>query len=286
MTPNATVFFSKNPEIYIPNAHVRYVRYEGTEQKQGVEMNLVKDERFYGAIPILIQKVSRFLEISFKDYYFLNLEEGRFMRVPEYPKDAWLEGLVNALCHRSYDVQGNPILISHYDDRLEISNSGPLPAQVTEENIREERYSRNVRVARILNEMGYVKELNEGVKRIYRVMAELRLDSPEYRQQNGYVYLTLKNKVSRHKQTIPVEVMERIEKGWKAFNTSQNAIIDTLFMQSEASLDDFVTATEVSEQAIRKNLNHLEDAQIIEKMTSKKRDRNAPYRFKSYHPDQ
>ena len=75
------------------------------------------------------------------DFYFLNMETGRFERVPEYPEDAWLEGVVNALYHRSYNLQGNCVYIKHFDDRLEISNSGPLPAQVTVENIREQRFS-------------------------------------------------------------------------------------------------------------------------------------------------
>jgi ATP-dependent DNA helicase RecG len=36
---------------------------------------------------------------------------------------------------------------------LEISNSGPLPSMVTVENIKETRFSRNPRIARVLNEM-------------------------------------------------------------------------------------------------------------------------------------
>lgn len=91
----------------------------------------------------------------------LNMETGRFERVPEFPKEAWLEGIVNALCHRSYNLQGNSIYIKHFDDRLEISNSGPLPAQVTVKNIGQERYARNPRIARVLSDLSYVRELNE-----------------------------------------------------------------------------------------------------------------------------
>lgn len=44
----------------------------------------------------------KFLKATLKDYFFLDLETGRFNKVPEYPEEAWLEGIVNALCHRSY----------------------------------------------------------------------------------------------------------------------------------------------------------------------------------------
>jgi len=187
---------------------------------------------------------------------------------------------VNALYHRSYNIQGRPILIKHYEDRIEISNSGPLPAQVTPENIRSEQYTRNVRIARTLNDLGYVKELNEGVDRIYQVMEDLKLDSPEYAQKNGYVYLTLRNRIARHKKSITAEVMDLIEKGWPNFSNTQRELIRVLmFNTPEASLDDFILQIDITEQALRKNLNGLEQMGIIKKMTHKRRDRNAPYRF-------
>ena len=160
----AILLFAEDPSQYIPNALVRYIRYTGTESQSGTDYNVVKDERFEECLPRLIEILDRFIHATLRDYYFFNLEEAKFERIPEYPKEAWLEGIVNALCHRSYNLQGNSIYIRHYDDRLEIANSGPLPAQVTVDNIRSERYSRNPRIARVLYEMGYVRELNEGVQ--------------------------------------------------------------------------------------------------------------------------
>lgn len=276
----AVLLFANDPDTYIRNAHVRYVRYEGTQQLPGGAFNAEKEQRFEGAIPKLIVEISSFLEAVLRDYFFLDLSSGRFLKVPEYPKEAWLEGIVNALYHRSYNIQGRPVLIKHYEDRIEISNSGPLPAQVTPENIRSEQYTRNVRIARTLNDLGYVNELNEGVDRIYQVMEDLKLDSPEYKQQNGYVYLTLRNRIAKHKKSITAEVMNLIENGWQSFSNTQHEVIRVLmFNNPEASLDDFIQQIDVSEQAIRKNLNGLEKMGLIEKMTIKKRDRNAPYRF-------
>lgn len=141
------LLFSTMPERYIPSASVRYVRYEGTVAKVGTEHNVIKDQRFENNIPRLIEELTYFLRASLRDYYFLDINQGKFIKVPEYPEEAWLEGVVNALCHRSYNVQGNVIYIKHFDDRLEISNSGPLPAQVTIENIKTERFARNPRMA-------------------------------------------------------------------------------------------------------------------------------------------
>lgn len=83
--------------------------------------------------------------------------------LPEYPEDAWLEGVVNAFCHHLYNIHGNAVYIKHFDNRIEISNGGPLPSQVTVDNIKTERFARNPRVARVLEDFGYVRKLNKGV---------------------------------------------------------------------------------------------------------------------------
>lgn len=276
----AILLFASDPEKYIPNASVRYVRYEGTERKSGSGFNVVKDQRFESCVPSLIQKLDAFMEASLRDYYYLDMETGKFHRVPEFPKEAWLEGIVNALCHRSYNLQGNPVMIRHFDDRLEISNSGPLPAQVTVENIERERYSRNPRIARALADLGYVRELNEGVPRIYSAMQEFTLARPEYTDENSTVTLTLRNKVSEHKETIFSEVLEQISSGWESFNDSQREIISLLFENQEATVGQIADRLELGSGAVRYNLKKLAEMEIIERLSEKIRDPDAIYRFR------
>lgn len=278
---NASVLlFAIDPEKYIPSASVRYIRYEGTEALTGVSHNVVKDQRFENNIPRLIDEIKSFLKASFKDYYFLDMESGRFKNVPEYPEEAWLEGIVNALCHRSYNVQGNAIYIKHFDDRLEISNSGPLPAQVSIENIKSERFARNPRVARVLEDLGYVRQLNEGVSRIYESMEKSMLSIPEYYEKNGNVYLILRNKISGHSKTIHNLVMEKIEKDWKNYNETQRNILVYLFARHKATLNEIVDFVNINENTVRTYLNKFIDDKLLERLSAKLRDINALYMFK------
>lgn len=278
---NASVLlFANDPEKYITSASVRYIRYEGTEALTGVSHNVIKDERFETNIPRLIDDIKAFLKASFKDYYFLDMESGKFKKVPEYPEEAWLEGIVNALCHRSYNVQGNAIYIKHFDDRLEISNSGPLPAQVTIENIKTERFARNPRVARVLEDLGYVRQLNEGVSRIYESMEKSMLSTPEYSEKHGNVYLVLRNKISGHSKTIHDSVMEKIEKDWGVFNETQRKIFFYLFTRHKATLSDIVAFVQINENTVRGYLNKFIDDKLLDKQSSKQRDINALYMFK------
>lgn len=277
----AILLFAEDPTQYIPNASVRYVRYTGKERRSGSEFNVIKDERFEECLPRLVELLDRFIHASLRDYYYLDMEEGKFQRIPEYPKAAWLEGIVNAICHRSYNLQGNSIYIRHYDDRLEISNSGPLPAQVTVETIMKERYSRNPRIARVLSEMGYVRELNEGVPRIFSAMHQSMLADPVYTDINDTVTLTLRNKVTEHKETIHADVLNAIEKNWADFAPTQRSLVNHLFEHFEATLESLAESIQVSEQAIRNNLKKLETLGIVERLSEKQRDKFAIYRFKN-----
>lgn len=277
---SAVLVFSKDPERYIPSASVRYVRYEGTTAKVGSEHNVIKDQRFENNIPRLIEELTYFIRASLRDYYFLDLQQGKFQKVPEYPEEAWLEGIVNALCHRSYNVQGNVIYIKHFDDRIEISNSGPLPAQVTIENIKTERFARNPRIARALEDLGYVRQLNEGVSRIYQSMEKSLLAEPEYREQNGNVYLTLRNRVSSHDKAISPEVMGSIENQWMEFNDTQRAILFYLFTHGSATANDLVEYTQININSIRSYLNGFVAKKLIERHSQKQRDANAKYTLK------
>lgn len=276
----AILLFAKDPEKYIPTASVRYIRYQGTDNLTGEAHNVIKDQRFENNIPNLIIQIRDFLRVALNDYYFLDIEQGRFIKVPEYPEAAWLEGVVNALCHRSYNVQGSSVYIKHFDDRLEISNSGPLPAQVTVENIKTERFARNPRIARVLEDLGYVRQLNEGVNRIYEIMEKSMLSQPEYRVQNSNVYLTLRNNVRKHNKTIHTDIMMKVERQWVNLNDTQKSILLYLFTYGQATLAELSGDTAINENTIRTYLNKFIQQGILERQSLKQRDIHAKYAFK------
>lgn len=85
---------------------------------------------------------------------------------------------------------------SVFDDRLEIVSPGALPNIVTLDNMMTTLYSRNPRIARTLVEFGWVRELNEGVPRIYSEMQSMLLKDPTYSEPDGAkVQLTLENNI-------------------------------------------------------------------------------------------
>ena len=94
-------------------------------------------------------------------------------------------------------MSGDHIRVMMYDDRLEITSPGKLPNIVTLENMKYTRWSRNPTIARTLVEFGWVRELNEGVQRIYDEMASFFLKDPTYSEPNdASVRLTLENSIT------------------------------------------------------------------------------------------
>lgn len=180
---------------FYPNCRIRFVRYVGDIAKTGTNINISKDYSMELPLLRLIDRAKDFVGTQLREFTALNQKTGRFENVPEYPEFAWLEGIVNAVTHREYALTGAYILVSMYDDHLEIQSPGKLPGIVTVDNIRDTRYARNTRISRVLTEFGYVRELNEGVKRIYSEMEQFFLDDPVYTNNDMYVKLTLKNNI-------------------------------------------------------------------------------------------
>ena len=277
---SAILLFAEKPETYIASSSLRYIRYNWSKVETGVNSNIIKDEIFEWCIPRIIELIKRFLNNVFRDYYYLDLQSWKFVKISEYPEEAWLEWIVNALTHRSYNLQWNVIYIKHFDDRLEISNSWPLPWGVTVENIKDKRYSRNPRIARVLSEMWYVRELNEWVKRIYESMEKSLLIAPEYIDKNDTVTLILRNNISKNDETISENVMNKIEKEFKKLNDTQQKILSFLLIHKKSKIDKLIENINVTEQIIRKYLNKFIDDWFIIKDSIKVRDINAEYKIK------
>ena len=180
----------------MPCARVRVLKFDGARMETGRRLNIVKERTFDGPLPKVIDSVKYMISEQLREFQYLG-DDGVFKVIPEYPEFAWFEGIINAVTHRNYAIAGDHIRVSLYDDRMEILSQGKLPNIVTLDNMRFTRYSRNPSIARVLSELGWVRELNEGVQRIYDEMAAYFLHEPVFTEPNdASVLLTLENSIS------------------------------------------------------------------------------------------
>lgn len=50
MSTAAVLLFGTKPQKFFPRTRIRFIRYEGVEEKFGTEMNVIKDVIFKGTI--------------------------------------------------------------------------------------------------------------------------------------------------------------------------------------------------------------------------------------------
>ena len=189
----AWLLFAKHPNRGFPNAHVRVLQYGANERGTGTALSLItgRDVRCEGTLPQQIVHAAQLIDEWMPGRNALG-DSGRFEDQAMIPRKAWLEGLVNAVIHRSYSVQGDHIRVEVFPNRIEISSPGRFPSFADPNDPTSiMRYARNPRIARILAELGHAFELGEGIRRMFDWMSERGLSEPVYAQTAGHVVLTL-----------------------------------------------------------------------------------------------
>ena len=101
---------------------------------QGIDRSEFRDNRqFRGNAFTLLAQAERFVleNLPIAGHF----EPDSFVRVDEpiYPPLALREALANAFCHRDYTSGGGSIGVGIYDDRLEVTSTGPLHFGLTPE---------------------------------------------------------------------------------------------------------------------------------------------------------
>lgn len=191
LTVAGCVSFARHPGRWLPEAFVRVLRYRGTERGSGARQQLVSDRRFEGPLPKVLSAVQDEID-ELQPLRRALGRSGRFEDVPLVPEAAWLEGVVNAVVHRSYSLAGDHIRVEIFDDRIEITSPGRFPGIVDVADPRNvPRFARNPRIARVCADLHFGQELGEGIRRIYEEMRLAGLDAPVYTQTAANVRLVL-----------------------------------------------------------------------------------------------
>lgn len=172
----AVLLFARRPERFLPRATVTFVQVPYPRGKSG-PIRHARREEISGTI---VAAIDRAYAVVFEEMRKHSVVRGLLREdVPEYPPPAVREAIVNALAHRDYRVRGSNVVITMFDDAIEVRSPGGLPAHVTVENIRAEQYSRNPKIMDALQRLRYVEQLGSGMDTIYVEMERNLLREPE-----------------------------------------------------------------------------------------------------------
>lgn len=267
LTVAGCLLFGSDPQRFLPEAFVRVLRYRGRERGTGSRQQLVDDIRFDGPIPRVLVEARQMIHELQPRRRALTTASGRFEQVGLIPEDAWLEGLVNAVVHRSYSAAGDHIRVDIFDDRIEVSSPGRFPGVVDlHDPQRAIRFARNPRIARVCSDLNFGQELGEGIRRMFDEMRTAGLTDPIYRQTSGSVVLSL--------------LTEPVDRELEARLPERARVITATLRQAERlSTGDIAAALSVSRPVALRQLGLLRDAGVIEWVGQSPKDPRAYWRL-------
>jgi ATP-dependent DNA helicase RecG len=268
LTIAGCLLFAGSPQTFFPEAFVRVLRYRGEERGSGARQQLVEDVRVEGPIPRQLLEARKHIARLQPKRRALR-SSGRFEDVSLVPDDAWLEGLVNAVVHRSYSAAGDHIRVDIFDDRIEISSPGRFPGLVDlSDPLKATRFARNPRIARVCADLNFGQELGEGIRRIFEEMRHAGLIDPIYRQTAGSVELKL----------LAEPVDRRIE---AELPEGTRAITAALRSAGRLSTGEIKEVLGVSRPVAQRELAALQEAGVIEWIGKSQKDPRAYWQLKT-----
>ena len=190
-TVDGMLLFGYNAGRFLPQCGVRAVCFDGDEPSYATK----SDESIKGPLvglfsaggePVETGVVERALDFVRRNTgTSATLKNGRRVERRDYPEEALREVVVNALVHRDYSIAGADVLLSVFNDRIEVQSPGSLPNTISIDGMRAgSRYARNQVMMSIMRDYGYVEGLGMGIRRqVIPAMAQHNDTEPDFLEE-------------------------------------------------------------------------------------------------------
>lgn len=262
----ALLLFSKKSSKWHPRSQVRIFKVRGVEEKTGKDFNVTEVGEANGNIFELIESSWDLLRPHLTDTKFS--DDALFKTQIMYPELACREALINAITHRDYSNEGRGIEVKIYDDRLSIENPGELLSSISLKDIESltgAHQSRNTYIARVLRETGYIRELGEGIRRIYNLMKNNDMIPPKIKSSNKTYSITL---FYKYIYTIEEQLWLENFKNFELSREQKTVIRLGVNGRLISAKEIFETVGIVDEKAYRELIESLNNLNLIENTMS------------------
>jgi ATP-dependent DNA helicase RecG len=189
------LMFGGAPEVVEPQLMISFVQYAGTDERAqgpGGE-RFLDNKQFAGPVPDMIDATEAYVIGRIRTR---TLIDGLFRReIPEYPRAAIREALVNAIAHRDYSpyARGSQVQVKLFSDRLEITSPGALYGNVTLERLEESQSARNAQLVRMMQDVRLVENRGSGIDSMVEAMRVAGLEPPRFHDDRNQFTVVLKS---------------------------------------------------------------------------------------------
>lgn len=266
----AILLFGKDPQRFFQRAYIRFIRYDGTEEKFGKEMNVIKDVIFKGRILDMTREAIAFIKTQIKEHTYLG-PHALFVTEPEYPEFCWTELIVNAVAHRDYSILGTDIQIKLFNNHYTVESPGILPGRVRLNNMRTTHFSRNPKIAAFMKEYEYIREFGEGVDRMYRELEEGGWPMPVFRQDDFMLKSTLNaNASSQSDASHNTSPKTSSKTSPKLLNNKERMVLSLIRDKNNITAQELADVMGISKRAVIPYLKSLQEKNYIRREGPKK----------------
>lgn len=195
-----------------------------------------KDRKeFTGSLVKQLEDVLNYLNI-------INKISGRIINykrvdIRDYPEFALRETILNAIIHRNYNFSGS-ILISVFDDRIEVTSLGGLMTGLSiDDIIAGVSQTRNKNLANIFYRLEYVENYGTGIGRMIDVYKEFNLKPEFITTDNSFKVILPNVNYKKEKQDISINLLSQrdiIINYLKENDKIKREVVDVLFDISSA----------------------------------------------------
>jgi ATP-dependent DNA helicase RecG len=184
--------------------------------------------------------------------------------------------------HRDYSNAGRDIKIGIYDDILNIVSPGGLPNGLTMSDVQKGRSEiRNTVIARVFKQLNLVEQWGSGIQRIKVHCLDAGISQPifsesgdftdwEFPRTNKEADSAINDGISSVESSVKSSVKSSVESSVLALSKNAQKILVLLKNQPRLTIPELATATGISTRAIEKNLQRLQQNQLLQRIGAKK----------------
>ena len=208
-------------ECEMPQCLLRVARFRGLDRSEFLD-----NRQFNGNAFTLLSNADRFLRDTVP--IASRFRSGQMERIDEplYPPLATREALANAICHRDYAMGGGSIGLAVYDDRLEVTSTGPLHFGLVPDDLFAPHESRpwNPLIARTFYRRGIVEEWGRGTIKMAELVISAGLPRPEIEQRNDCVTVRFRRPATEQRSEVADDVLDQQSAILELLNHSDRAL--------------------------------------------------------------
>jgi predicted HTH transcriptional regulator len=241
-TNAAILFFTQNPEVYIPESIIICTWFKGK-----IGRDIIKTIELTGPIPFLIESALKLL-YSWLEIDFNLSSSGKLKGRSLIPMAALREALVNALIHRKYIIRG-AVKVALYEDRLEIFSPGSLPGLMSLKNLGDgTTFLRNPTLAKIARKLRLIEKLGSGIKLIFDSCKKEKLKKPLFYEDGDFL-----------------KIVFYFEKQLDEGLTDEEKIVELGISFGEVRIKDLIEKISISRNTATRKMNILIERKLFER---------------------